>query len=68
MSDALRAEEQGIDEVSVGVGANVQCLAAVEEEGYVLSCSCAEVLELEKLLFEVFQGSALAFLSDKIKT
>lgn len=64
VADALGAEQQGVDQVAVGVGADIQRLAAVEQEGDVGPGSRAEVLELEKLLREVFERPALALLAD----
>ena len=64
VADALRAEQQGVEEVAVGVGADVERLAAVQEQGDLDARRLAEGLELQELLREGFEGFAFAFFAD----
>jgi hypothetical protein len=64
VADALGSEEESVHQVSIGVGANVERLPAVEEERYLYIGSLAERLELQELLSEVFQWLGLAFFTD----
>jgi hypothetical protein len=64
VADALGSEEEGVHQVSVGVGANVERLAAVEEKRDFYFGSLAERLESQELLSEVLEWLAFAFLTD----
>jgi hypothetical protein len=61
VADALGAEQQRVHEVAVRVGANVERLAAVEEEGDLYVGGLAEGLELQELGTEGLERLALAF-------
>lgn len=67
VADALRAQDQRVDEVAVRVGADVERLAAVEQEGYLHALLRAFRLEPDELVSEVPQGPALALFSDQIE-
>lgn len=64
VADALRAEQQGVEQIAVGVGADVERLAAVQEEGDLDLRGLAEGLEPKELLREGFEGLAFAFFAD----
>jgi hypothetical protein len=61
VADALGAEQQRVHEVAVRVGADVERLAAVEEEGDFYVGGLAEGLELQELGTEGLERLALAF-------
>ena len=67
VADAFCAEQQGVVEVAVGVGALVERLAAVEEEGDGYVVGGAFGLELEELFGEVAQRMAFALLADEVE-
>lgn len=67
VADALRAEQQRVEEVAVRVGADVERLAAVEEERDLDVGRLAEGLELQELAGEGFERLAFAFLADEIE-
>ena len=62
--DTLRAKEEGVHKVAVCLGADVERLAAVEEERNVLAGGLAEGLELQELLPEGVEGLAFALFAD----
>ena len=68
VADALRAEQQRVEQVAVRVGADVERLAAVEEEGDLDVGGLAEGLELQELAGEGFERLAFAFLADEVET
>jgi hypothetical protein len=64
VADALGSEEEGVHQVSVGVGADVEGLTAVEEKRDLYLRSLTERLESQELLSEGFQRLGFAFLAD----
>lgn len=63
VADALGAEQQGVHKVAVGVCAELECLTAVEEQGYLDVGGFAKRLELEELPSEGLERLAFAFLA-----
>lgn len=67
VADALRAEQQRVEQVAVRVGADVERLAAVEEEGDLDVGRLAEGLKLQELAGEGFERLAFALLADEVE-
>jgi len=67
VADPPRVQQQGIDQVAVGVCADVERLAAVEEKRDVQLLGLALPSELEKFCDEIFERPASSFLSDQIE-
>lgn len=67
VADALRVEEQRVHQVAVCVAADVERLAAVEEEGDLDFGFAARLFELEELGDKVFEWPAFALLADEVK-
>ena len=68
VADALGAEQQRVDQVPVRLPADVERLAAVEEEGDVDRGGLAEGAELQEFGPEGFERFAFAFFADEVKT
>jgi len=67
VADALRVQQEGVHKVAVGVGSDVEGLAAVEKKGNFDPLLAARLLELEKLGHKVFEWSAFAFFANEVK-
>ncbi len=61
MANAFRAQQKRVHQVPIRLAADVERLAAVEEEGDVDACGDTQGAEVEELRAEGAQGFAFGF-------
>lgn len=66
--DALCAQQQRVDQITIRVGAHVECFSAVEEEGDLNIRFCAVLLKLEEFGDEFLDRVSCGFFADQVET
>lgn len=67
MADSLRLEEQRVDQVTVGIRAHIQGLAAVKEEWDLHVLIRTLLLERNELWNKVLDGPPLGLFADEVE-